>query len=173
MYKDDVLSEILKDVSSNWEDIQYKFKKQEKEKKYKNYYEKNKNLFSLPDYDEFYNLLMEILNIDINRGYDLQVLVHRILKGNLNGRLLPESFKKIWNLFCGENRCYSLNIDCICGRRYTVLLEGKKEYNNIFTISELPIHSHSINRMVSFHCFNCNNIYRIGGYEKIVGLVQI
>jgi hypothetical protein len=118
MNNDNFLSDIESDISGDWKEIQKKLRNKEHEKQIM----KNPQRINCPDFMQFYKILLRIMqswdfdNPDAKLLLDLNELLGMIFAEIEDWpNPLPESFHRVWELFCNP-RLYNCDrgVNCSC-----------------------------------------------------------
>jgi hypothetical protein len=179
MSDENLLSDIENDIFGDWEDIQKKIRDKEIEKRVENG-ELNPQRINCPDFKQFYIRLLRILQswndireISPNSLFDLHDILNMVFSGIDDwSNPMPESFYKVWELFCSPRhyRC-DRNVICErCGKTYDIFIKKiniEYQYYNQF---EFENAYHMTQTITNVLCPNCGCDLR--GYVdgKILGI---
>lgn len=156
---DNILNDIEKDISGDWNNIQKKLKNKIK-------FLSHNGRMNLPDYNEFIYILKEVL---IN--YDNKEKVISMIRDLLSYQGIeksPKSFNNIWKMFCCPD-IYDIKYDVKCNkcyRKYDIIYKRSKRnnisYDSLFEQRDLSYES--------VFCINCGNkFFNVFG-EDIIGV---
>ena len=118
--RNEILSDIEKDIDGDWKDIY-----DEVEKKHKFEEIQDVVIPNFPSYEEFYECLIHCLYNDDRMStlpVDFLHMAHRITQSR-DMEKPSKSFNELWSFFCDPRRYNTVKRDCPCGVSYTVILK--------------------------------------------------
>lgn len=170
--EDNVFSELEADISGDWENIQKRVKKIEKETILK---EKRKSLnelkekpkrFHLPVFSEFYSMLVDIVGNYGNKNSDhiLKYLAHKIVHNHSSDNL-PKSIINIWEALCNPREYDVREKQCRrCRKKHDVIFrENRSHMMNRITMEvrefgENPFSYNQQSRTKRVFCPSCGEL---------------
>ena len=171
----DFLSDIEYDIERDWNDIRKEILKKE-EKEEKEEILKNKSRPYFPSFDEFYEVLVELgSQLDVNTN-EYKYSLHRLLRGILNNHnnvSLPNTFKKIWEMFCDPIE-YQFTVNISCKRCMTIydVVYKKQRYNIIPFVDDIPYEDTKVSTK-RIHCIECGEMMAyMNGIEDLIGIFK-
>lgn len=176
MKNDNFLSDIESDISGDWKEIQKKLRNKEYEKQVM----KNPQRLDCPDFMQFYKILLRIMQSwDSFDNPDAKLLLEfhellRIVFAEIEDwpNPLPESFHRIWELFCNP-RFYDCDrgVNCpSCQNTWDVF--SKKQYQRIHNydrfddVNEMTVETSRIS------CPDCGYPMRNYMGKEVVGIIK-
>lgn len=116
--KDNLLSDIEKDIDGNWEDIQKRYIQYQKEKRV----EEKKNSPNRPNisYERFHAALVDEYNNITGNGYVMEEIIDRFVFGS--HEKMPNAFKRLWDMMCDPLLYEIIRVSCNgCREDYEII----------------------------------------------------
>ena len=174
---DNFLSDIEKDISGDWKQIQTDLQTQEK----REFLKENPEVHNI-SYKDLYRLIVDIFySFRKDRdGYDgfylrvihiLEDVFFRNFRMNDSNRKMPKAFEQVWDIFCDHSEYkFATSLCNRCNARYDIIY--KEERNFRFYVPRGKNYGTIKRSSIEVHCPLCSYLICSFMGAELVGMYQ-